>query len=104
MAGSVIDPQKNELSFRKNWGILTAYQHHWTRNLRSNAMVGYAKAEPESWQTGDTFESSTYAAANLMWQVLPYLTMGVEYAYGQRENKDGSDLDNHRIGVGIQIF
>jgi hypothetical protein len=39
-----------------------------------------------------------------MWQVLPYLTLGVEYAYGQSEKKDGSDLDNHRIAVGFQYY
>jgi hypothetical protein len=67
-------------------------------------MAGYAHAEPHGWQAGNTFESSTYAAANLMWSMQPLLTLGVEYAYGNRENKDGPDLDNHRIGLGIQVF
>jgi hypothetical protein len=67
-------------------------------------MAGYAKSIPFDWQAGDTFESSTYGSANLMWQVLPYLTMGIEYAYGKRENNDGSDLDNHRIAVGVQFY
>jgi hypothetical protein len=57
-----------------------------------------------SWQDGDTLESSVYASANLMWEVLAYLTFGVEYAYGLRENKDGSDVDNHRLGVGLQFY
>ncbi|MDH3327747.1 MAG: DcaP family trimeric outer membrane transporter [Desulfobulbaceae bacterium] len=103
-AGSAIDPVRNELSLRENWGVMTAYEHHWTQALRSTAMLGHAEANPLKWQAGSTFESTNYAAANLMWQVLPYLTMGVEYAYGQRENKDGSDLDNHRFSVGMQIY
>ena len=68
------------------------------------APAGYARSKPLSWQSGDTFESSTYASANLMWEVLPYLTFGVEYAYGQRENKDNSDVDNHRMSIGIQYY
>jgi len=103
-AGSVIDPINNELALRDNFGLFTAYQHHWTKSLRSNAMIGYAKADSYSWQPGNAFESSTYGAANLMWKILPYLTMGVEYGYGQRENKDGSDFDNHRIAVGVQFY
>jgi DcaP outer membrane protein len=103
-SGSVIDPVRSELALRDNWGGFAAYQHHWTEGLRSNFMAGYAKAKPYNWQLGNTFESSSYAAANLMWQVLPYLTMGAEYAYGQRENKDGSDLDNHRVAVGFQFY
>jgi len=103
-SGAIIDPLKDELELRDNWGIMTAYQHYWTDSLRSSAMVGYARAEPFSWQEGDTFESSTYAAVNLLWQVLPYLTVGVEYAYGQSENKDGSDFDNQRLALGFQFY
>jgi len=39
-----------------------------------------------------------------MWAVQPYLTLGAEYAYGRRMNEDGSDLDNHRVAVGVQVF
>lgn len=102
--GAIIDPLQNELTLRDNWGVLSAFQHHWTETLRSNAMVGFAEAKPLDWQEDNTFKSSTYAAANLMWQVLPYLTVGVEYAYGLRENDDGSDLDNHRIAIGFQFY
>ena len=67
-------------------------------------MGGYAKADRSSSDPADSFEISAYAAANLMWSPLPYLTLGLEYSYGRRENLDGSDLDNHRFAVGFQIF
>jgi len=57
-----------------------------------------------NWHYGPQFETSTYSAINLMWQTPPYLTIGAEYAYGQRENEDGSDLDNHRIALGFQAY
>ncbi|MDH4230893.1 MAG: DcaP family trimeric outer membrane transporter [Nitrospirota bacterium] len=103
-AGSLIDPEKNEISLRKNWGIMATYEHHWTDSLRSTAMGGYAHSGTMSWQTGDTFESSTYASVNLMWSVYRYITLGVEYAYGKRDNKDHSDIDNHRVAVGMQFY
>jgi hypothetical protein len=67
-------------------------------------MFGYAKSAPLTFQPGETFESSTYGAVDLLWTVQPYLTLGAEYDYGKRENKDGSSLDNHRVMFGVQIF
>ena len=103
-AGSAIDVADNDFELRDNWGVMTAYEHHWNESLRSSAFAGYAHSKTLGWQPGDTFESSVYASANLMWEVLPYLTLGVEYAYGQRENKDDSTVDNHRLGLGLQFY
>ncbi len=103
-AGGTLNPANNEISLRDNWGLMLGYAHHWTETLRSTVVAGYAKADPLDWQTGDTFENSRYASVNLLWSVQPFLTIGIEYKYGIRENKDGSDLDNHRVAIGIQIF
>lgn len=43
-------------------------------------------------------------AINLLWTVQPNLTLGVEYGYGERENKDNSTLDSHRVMFGVQIY
>lgn len=37
--------------------------------------------------------SYNYASASLMWSVQPYLSVGIEYAFGSGGNKDGSGLD-----------
>lgn len=103
-SGAAIDPVSNELDLRDNWGGFITYKHQWTDKLRSTAALGYAHSEPLDWQTGDTFESSMYGAVNLMCSLQPYLTMGFEYSYGKLENVDNSDLDNHRLAFGIQIF
>jgi len=103
-AGAALDPATGNLKRNRDWGGMVSYIHHWTDKLRSTGMVGHARADLQDWQPGSFFKSSTYAAANLMWRVQPYLTLGAEYGYGRRENKDGSDLDNHRIAIGIQLF
>jgi len=101
--GSAIDPVRNELRLSDNWGALASYEHHWTEKYRSTAMVGYADSDPFGWQAPGTLKNTTYAAVNLMWQVLSYLSLGIEYDYGRRENKDNSDLDNHRLMLGVQV-
>ena len=103
-AGAVIDPATDTLVLRKNWGMFGTYQHFWSEKLRSTFTAGYAKSETLDWQPASTFSNSTFASVNLMWQILPYLTFGAEYGYGSRENKDGSDLDNHRFSLGFQFY
>jgi hypothetical protein len=103
-AGSVLDPMNNELVLRDNYGGMISYLHHWNASLRSTAMAGAAFSDSYDWQPGNTFERSIYGSVNLMWRIKPFITLGVEYAYGSLENKDGSDLDNHRVAVGIQVY
>jgi hypothetical protein len=97
------DPDGN-LELRTNYGGYLGYQRRWTAALRSSFAVGYARAEPRSFQPGDTFDNTRYALANLLWAVVPYLTFGLEYDYGLRENKDGSQADDHRLMFGVQVF
>jgi hypothetical protein len=104
LSAGAINPADNSSELRDNSGLMLGYKHQWSPSMRSTAMAGYASAKPFSWQAGNTFDNSSYASVNLMWQVQKFLTMGFEYAYGTRENKDGSELDNHRIAFGIQVF
>lgn len=103
-AGSVLTPVNNDLVLRDNYGGMIAYLHHWNASLRSTAMAGAAFSDSLDWQPGNTFENSIYGSVNLMWSIKPFITLGVEYAYGSLENKDGSDLGNHRMAVGIQVY
>ena len=103
-AGASINPAGDNVSLNENWGISLNYQHHWRDGLRSNVMGGYAKADRSNSDPPDSFERSAYAAANLMWSPLPFLTLGLEYVYARLENLDGSDLDDNRVSIGFQIF
>lgn len=103
-AGGAINPATEDLELRDNTGLTTTYRHNWSPTWRSTAMLGYAKSDARSWQPASTFESTVYSSVNLMWQVLPYLTLGAEYAYGRSEDKSGDELDNHRIAIGFQFF
>lgn len=102
-AGAAAEPATG-LQLRDNWGGFATYQHFWSDTLRSTLMGGYARSEPLDWQPGSTFQSTTYGAINLMWSPYPYLTVGIEYGYGNFERQDGTGPDNHRIGVGVQVF
>ncbi len=103
-AGGMFDPQGEQLRVRDNYGGVVWYQHHWSASLRSTGAVGVARSDPFASQPGDEFKKTTYAYGNLMWTILPYLNLGLEYDYGRRNVKDGSYKDNHRLMFGMQIF
>ena len=89
---------------RKGYGGFVGYQHFWNENLHSSAVYGRASSKRLELEPLDAFEGSSFFLLNLMWQVLPQLTFGVEYNYGTRKNSNGSELDNHRIMLGVQIY
>ncbi len=103
-SGGSIDPLDNDLKLRTGYGGFVGYQHFWRDKLHSSAVFGRASSERLDIEPLDSFEGSSFFLLNLMWQVLPQLTFGMEYNYGVRENADGSDLDSHRVMFGVQIY
>ncbi len=102
--GGAFDPDTGSIDLRDNSGAMLTYRHRWSDALRSTAMVGVARTGSLDWQSDDEFESSSYGSVNLMWTIQPYLTLGVEYAYGQNETADGTNRSNHRVALGIQVY
>ena len=103
-SGGTVNATNGNLSLRTNYGGMIGYQRYWSDRFRSSFAVGRALADTTGEQPGSAFSNSTYAYGNLMWNVLPYLSFGIEYDFGQRENKDNSTINNHRIMFGAQIF
>lgn len=103
-SGSAIDPADNQLVVRKNQGAMVGYEHAWDSKKSSSIVLGHAQSDRLAFQPLSEFKSSSFVLLNLMWKVLPQLSMGVEYQYGQRESFDGSSLDNNRVMFGVQFF
>ena len=99
-----IDTSSGELDLLKSTGAFASYRHPWTSRLRSTAAYGMAWVEDASWQAADAFDSTGFGLINLMWSPFKYVTMGVEFQYGERETKDGASRDNSRVIFGVQIF
>ena len=72
-------------------------QHWWLDSLRSNLVYGYVNADNPGFLDGDVLENTTYFAADLIWNPWKTVTLGVEYLWGRRENKDGASGTDNRI-------
>ena len=79
------------------FGTYAGYQHYWSSQLRSSAVYGFAQAENTSGQTNSAFHSSHYMATNLIWSPITSLSLGAEFLYGWRVNKDNSTGNAPRI-------
>src|SRR5215471_18248017 len=94
---AVISAQKPELEAVPTIGIYGGYQHFWISKLRSSAGIGYLQSENTPAQVNSAFHRSGYSAANLIWTPIAQLSLGTEFLYGWRVNKDGSTGNAPRI-------
>ena len=66
-----------------------SYQHYWVPGVRSSATFGFVKVDNTAFQPANTYHKGTYSSANLIWNVVGSLDLGVEGIYGWVENKGG---------------
>ena len=79
-----------------------AYQHYWTRSLRSNLVYGYAAVQNTTFIqphgiTFNPFGHSSYGATNLIWNPYGSLNLGAEFLYGGQVLKNGASAYAPRI-------
>lgn len=100
--GSYLDDSKLIQPY-KCYGYAFLFQQPINAKWRFN--LGYGKAgNRETAKTELAFENSTYANANVFIKLAPFLTVGMEYIYGENQFSSGATGKNHRIQFGIQIF
>jgi hypothetical protein len=74
-----------------------SYQHYWSSGVRSNATFGFAQLENTAFQPATTYHKSTYSSANLIWNVVGSLDLGVEFIYGWVKEKSGAHANAPRF-------
>lgn len=103
-AGGFVDPGDGRLQLIESWGGFASYRHRWSKSTRSTFALGHARLDLPGGAPADAFSSSTFGMVNLLWSPLPYLTLGTEYQFGEREDVDGSRRENHRLIFGVQVY
>lgn len=70
------------------FGWMVGINHEWTGRLSSNFTYAENRLENTALQPSDDVHRTTYLAANLIWNPLDRVRVGIEYLYGLRENVD----------------
>ena len=78
-------------------GAYGGYQHLWSSKLRSSIVYGFLQAQNTVAQVSSQFHRSEYSAVNLIWSPIAQLSLGSEFLYGWRVNKDNSTGNAPRI-------
>lgn len=80
------------------WSGFAAYQHHWGGRLRSTVAGSYFKADnPVLLTTRQVTDESWNALANLIWNPVDPLDIGIELLYAERTLEDGRSGDLRRV-------
>jgi hypothetical protein len=66
------------------------FQHFWLPRVRSNVIYSFVQVQNTQAQPGATYHQGNYMAGNLIWNPFGSLTVGGEFLYGWRVNKDNS--------------
>jgi hypothetical protein len=83
-------------------GWFVAYEHWWSSTWISNFSYGESDCDLTNSLPDNTYQSATYASANLIWLPVERMGVGLEYLYGTRENKDGQSGEANRIQMAFQ--
>jgi hypothetical protein len=83
-------------------GIMAAYQHFWSDELRSTATYSWVEGDIPSGAPTTSSEELSYLAANVIYQFADRAWVGLEYLYGTNELVDGSDGDANRVQVSVR--
>jgi hypothetical protein len=62
--------------------------HDWNERLSSNVTYAENRLDTTAFQSADDVHRTTYLAANLMWNPIERVRVGIEYLHGLRENVD----------------
>jgi hypothetical protein len=84
------DTGNSELETIGIFGSYGGIQRFWSERFRSNLVYGYVNADNPGFVSGDTLDNTQYAAVDLIWSPYNKVSLGVEYLWGRRENKDGA--------------
>lgn len=96
-----------ELEALPYWSLMGAWTHHWNDTLRSNLVYGHADLDTASGMDPDFYDFSRYAAANVIWQVGPRWSLGLEGLYGfkaSQSGKDSGDIFRMQMGMVYSLF
>jgi DcaP outer membrane protein len=94
---AVISLQDPEIKALPVVATYAGFQHFWHPRLRSSVVYGFDQVQNTESQPGSAFHQSNYAAGNMIWNPYGSLTLGMEFLYGWRVNKNGSSGDAPRI-------
>ena len=79
------------------------YNHFWAEKWSSS--IGYSQHRQDNTggQLDTAFHKGSYASVNLLYYPVKNMTTGLEFAWGERENKDGATGSTYRAQFSTRV-
>ncbi|MDE0866427.1 MAG: hypothetical protein OSA98_21820 [Rubripirellula sp.] len=83
------------------FGWMIGLTHEWNDLLSSNFTYAVNSLDNTIGQKPEAIKETTYMAINLLTKPQERITLGIEYLYGTRTNKDLQSADAHRVQAAL---
>ncbi len=83
-------------------GWFIAYEQWWASRWASVISYSEMNVDLPGVLPDDTYQAGQYATANLIWLPFDRMGLGIEFLFGERENKDGQTGEAYRIQTAMQ--
>ncbi|MGD9329347.1 MAG: DcaP family trimeric outer membrane transporter [Cyclobacteriaceae bacterium] len=93
------NPQEQTFAGLFATGGFIAWSHVWPRNFSSTISAGYATISNRYFQEDQAYSYSYNALFNVFWQPVDGARLGIEYASGERWNKNGERGRATRLSI-----
>lgn len=105
----VPDPSDaGHLSLVKAWGGYVGLQYNLSPTVYATTTYSHVRDYAPLYKGGDTpwsgqYKYAQYALANVIWNITPNVSTGVEYIWGRRVNHNGEQAHDNRLQCMLQV-
>lgn len=92
----------------KAWGGYLGLQYNISPKVYATTTYSHLRNYARRYDDGSTpwtsqYKYAQYALANVIWQITPQISTGLEYIYGRRVDMDGISRHDNRIQTMLQV-
>lgn len=104
----MVPGENGRLETVKAWGGYLGLQYNISRTVYATTTYSHVRNYAPRYAGGSTqwdgqYKYAQYALANVMWQITPHLSTGLEYIYGRRVDMNGLSHHDNRLQTMLQI-
>lgn len=98
----------NNLKATKSWGAFGGLTYNFTDNVSCTAAYSHIRNYVKAWENeptpfGEQYKYAQYVVGNVLWDITPIISTGIEYLYGRRVNFDGTQAHCNRLQAMLQV-
>jgi len=96
---AVYNPNTDNMELKGISGGFINYSYRYNPLWIFSVIAGTSQVKNEAFESGDTFKSSQYFGANIFYNPIETISLGIETTYGSRQNLDNQKGDATRISM-----